>query len=87
MIDVDVDDYGSANEVSADGLDSLPETFTIESPHTNGETGGHCYYAVQGDGAAVFKERLGVKNPAPDWGEVPSEQSVLRQSRIPTRRL
>lgn len=46
LVDADVDDYADA---TTDGPDSLPETFTIESPHTDGLTGGHRYYAVQGD--------------------------------------
>lgn len=69
LVDVDVDDYADTNAETA-GLDSLPETFTVESPHTDGETGGHRYFAVQGNVAEAFNDRLGVKNPAPKWGEV-----------------
>lgn len=72
LVDVDVDDYEDAecSDVSTEGLDSLPNTFTIESPHTDGESGGHRYYAVEGHVAVAIDDRFGVKNPSPDWGEI-----------------
>jgi len=50
LVDVDVDDY--ADDADSDGLEavnSLPETLTVESPHTDGEKGGHRYYRVSTD--------------------------------------
>jgi len=50
LIDVDIDDYGE--DAGGDGLEAvndLPDTLTVESPHTDGETGGHEYYRVVAD--------------------------------------
>jgi len=50
LIDVDVDDY--SDDADNDGLEAvnnLPETLTVESPHTDGDTGGHRYYKVTTD--------------------------------------
>lgn len=72
LVDVDVDDYDrdDGRSTTSEGLDSLPETFTIESPHTDGEVGGHRYFAVRGNVAEALNDALGVENPAPEWGEV-----------------
>lgn len=50
LVDVDIDDYGT-DDVNAglEAIRELPETFAIESPHTDGEKGGHYYYAVTSD--------------------------------------
>ena len=72
LIDVDVDDY--ADDPQSDGLEAvndLPETFTVESPHTDGETGGHRYYLITGERVDErLEQAVGVKNPTPSWGEV-----------------
>jgi P4 family phage/plasmid primase-like protien len=50
LIDVDIDDYD--DDASGDALEAvndLPDTLTIESPHTDGETGGHRYYRMVTD--------------------------------------
>lgn len=70
LVDVDVDDYENDGGEPTAGLESLPETFTIESPHTDGTTGGHRYYAVRGHVAAAFVDAYGKANPSPEWGEV-----------------
>jgi hypothetical protein len=50
LVLVDVDDYGAGEvNVGLAALSALPETFTTKSPHTDGETGGHRYYAVETD--------------------------------------
>lgn len=47
LVDVDVDDYGDSADVAGlEAVNSLPGTLTVESPHTDGETGGHRYYHV-----------------------------------------
>lgn len=70
LVDADVDDYAASEDTPTDGLDDMPPTFTVESPHTDGDTGGHRFYAIDGNPAELFDDRLGVKNPAPEWGEV-----------------
>ena len=70
LVDVDVDDYENSGDEPTAGLESLPETFTIESPHTDGTTGGHRYYAVRGHAATALNDAIGAKNPSPPWGEV-----------------
>lgn len=74
LIDVDIDDYGAASDTSLNAVNGLPETFTVASPHTDGETGGHRYYKVVTDDshgvAEAIEDALGVKNPSPSWGEV-----------------
>lgn len=72
LIDVDVDDYNEdADTEGLDAVNSLPETLVVETPHTDGETGGHRYYVVPGrDIPQRLKDAIGVKNPKPTWGEV-----------------
>lgn len=72
LVLLDIDDY--TEEVDTDGLTaalSLPDTFTVESPHTDGENGGHRYYHVTGDVVEAIKAvNRGKANACPSWGEV-----------------
>lgn len=72
LIDVDIDDY--SDDAGGDGLEAvndLPDTFTIESPHTDGETGGHRYYYIEGKDIHESIEAFhGTKNPGLSWGEI-----------------
>ena len=73
LIEFDVDDYD--DEHDTDTLDALPETFTVESPHTADDSPGHRYYAVEDDDAVkeVLRAIGGKLNPEPTWGEVKYE--------------
>lgn len=76
LIDIDVDDY--KEDAESDGLDAVntqPDTFTVESPHTDGDVGGHRYYrVVAGDEFDNAREAAhaatGATNPDLSWGEV-----------------
>lgn len=76
LIGVDVDDY--TESADADGLsavDRLPETFTVETPHTDGESGGHRLYRVtpssKYESAVEACESVcSVLNPCLSWGEI-----------------
>lgn len=76
LIGVDVDDY--TESADADGLsaiDQLPATFTVETPHTDGESGGHRLYRVmpgtEYESAVDACESVcSVLNPCPSWGEI-----------------
>jgi putative DNA primase/helicase len=70
LIEFDVDDY--CGEADTNALDALPETFAVESPHTDPEAPGHRYYAVEDDEAAkeVLENVAGTLNPEPSWGEI-----------------
>jgi len=77
LVDVDVDDYvEGANPDALATVNDLPETLTVETPHTDGVTGGHRFYHVKpGDEFETAREASetvwdGVKNPSPSWGEV-----------------
>lgn len=76
LVILDIDDYGSgADRDGVAAVDGLPETFTVETPHTDGETGGHRFYAVEpGEEFETAREACeavcGVPNPSPSWGEV-----------------
>lgn len=76
LIDVDVDDYNSDAEASGlEAVNGLPDTFSVESPHTDGDQGGHRYYRViPGDeyetAEAASKAATGSANPDLSWGEV-----------------
>lgn len=69
LVAIDVDDYNDVDELAISELNALPDTFTVETPHTNGETGGHRFYAVTGDPPAAMKDAVGVRNPVPTFGE------------------
>ena len=72
LVDVDIDDY-AADGSASDALDAvltLPPTFTVETPHTDGETGGHRFYRVTGDVIGVMQDVADAMNPSPSWGEV-----------------
>ena len=71
LIDIDVDDYDSEHDTEA--VDSLPDTFEVESPHG----GEHRYYAVDGDPPAAMKEEFGIRNPVPTWGEIRIENGYV----------
>jgi hypothetical protein len=83
LIDIDVDDYRDAAEsVGLEAVDTLSETFTVESPHTDGQQGGHRYYRVvpsddfqTATGAAVAA--TGANNPDLSWGEVRIENQYV----------
>lgn len=72
LIDVDIDDYD--NDTDTDALaevNDLPDTFTVASPHTDGQTGGHRYYYVAGDSVhETLEAATGSKNPNLSWGEI-----------------
>lgn len=66
----DIDDYECGSE-DTPLLDTLPETFTVASPHTDGETGGHPYYALEGDVIGAIREITGgTVNPGMVWGSI-----------------
>lgn len=73
----DVDDYEDGVDASALALlDGLPDTLTVASPHTDGETGGHrLYHVVPGEEydsavAACSDVWDDTKNPIASWGEL-----------------
>ncbi|WP_353634663.1 phage/plasmid primase, P4 family [Halobacterium sp. NMX12-1] len=72
LIDVDIDDYSDdADSDALEAVDDLPDTLTIESPHTDGETGGHRYYYIEGKDVHESIEGFhGAKNPSLSWGEI-----------------
>lgn len=72
LIDVDIDDYSDdADSDSLEAVTNLPETFTVASPHTDGDTGGHRYYYIDGKDVHKSIEAVsGAKNPGPSWGEI-----------------
>lgn len=72
LIDVDIDDYDEdADDDALEAVNELPETLTIESPHTDGETGGHRYYCIDAkDVAGSIEELAGAENPKMSWGEI-----------------
>jgi putative DNA primase/helicase len=71
LVDVDVDDYNADADTDAlDAVRDLPATLTVETPHTDGETGGHRFYRVTGNVVAAMQEVAGASNPSPSWGEV-----------------
>lgn len=82
LIDVDIDDYSTDGDAD-DGLDAvldLPETLTIETPHTDGVTGGHRFYVVDDpDLPERIRSFLGrdVVNPTVSWGEVRVEHQYV----------
>jgi putative DNA primase/helicase len=78
LIDIDIDDY-DVDKHDTDGLaavNGLPPTLTVETPHTDGETGGHRFYSVEpGEEFETAKEACeavcdGAANPSPSWGEI-----------------
>ncbi|QDX40274.1 hypothetical protein FQU85_04940 [Salarchaeum sp. JOR-1] len=72
LIDVDIDDYSDdADSDALEAVNDLPDTFTVESPHTDGETGGHRYYYIEGKDVHESIEAFhGAKNPGLSWGEI-----------------
>lgn len=77
LIDVDIDDYDEGvDEDALAAVNDLPTTLTVETPHTDGVTGGHRFYAVEpGEEFATAQEACmavcgGTPNPSPSWGEV-----------------
>lgn len=71
LIDVDVDDYqAGADDDGLQAVLDLPETLTVASPHTDGETGGHRYYAAPREVVDRLEDEFGKANPDTSWGEV-----------------
>lgn len=73
LVDVDIDDYAEGADGDALAtVTALPETFTVKSPHTDGEQGGHWYYAVECEDLDERIQALtgGTTNPKPSWGEI-----------------
>ena len=65
FVDLDVDDYDGDR---APGW--IPETLTVASSHTDGDSGGHFYVALPTGTKDALKEAFGTANPSPSWGEV-----------------
>lgn len=72
LVDIDIDDYSEdAGGDALEAVNDLPDTFTVESPHTNGVTGGHRYYYINGREVHKSIERVaGAFNPGMSWGEI-----------------
>lgn len=68
LVEFDIDDYDG--ETDREVLDALPETLTVESPHTMPDDPGHRYYAVPAEDVGVLEELAGTLNPEPSWGEI-----------------
>lgn len=50
LVDVDIDDYSDdADNNGLEAVSALADTLTVESPHTDGETGGHRYFHIDAD--------------------------------------
>jgi len=84
LVDIDVDDYNeNADGKALAAVADLPETLTVETPHTDGETGGHRFYRVEpGDEFETAREACetvwnGTTNPRPSWGEVRVENQYV----------
>lgn len=70
LVDVDVDDYDAENDLP-DALTGLPETFAVESPHTDSDgPGGHYYFSAPADALGAVKAETGSRNASLDWGEL-----------------
>lgn len=74
---LDVDDYGENTDTNGlAALQELPETLTAETPHTDGELGGHHLLKVEsGDQFETAQEALEAvtgnkKACKPTWGDV-----------------
>lgn len=85
----DVDDYAADDDATAglDAINALPDTLTVETPHTDGETGGHRYYrVVPGDEFDSAKEACeavwGESKPVAVMGRISGSQSVRGRPRI-----
>jgi putative DNA primase/helicase len=72
LIDVDIDDYSdSADSDALEAVNDLFDTLTVKSPHTDGDTGGHRYYYIDGKDVHKSIEAVaGAMNPGPSWGEI-----------------
>ncbi|QIO21301.1 phage/plasmid primase, P4 family [Haloarcula sp. JP-L23] len=76
LVGIDIDDYTAVADEALAVLSNLPPTLTVETPHTDGESGGHRFYVVQSgeefDTAQEACEGVwdGATNPGPSWGEV-----------------
>lgn len=73
LVDVDIDDY--SDDVDAGGLREILQlthgTLGVESPHTDGERGGHRYIVVDDPTLPEqIEEATGAVNPTMSWGEV-----------------
>jgi putative DNA primase/helicase len=78
LVYLDVDDYGEAvDDAGLAAVRDLPETLRTESPHTDGEPGGHRFYHVTGEAVDALKEAFGTANPQPSWGEVRADNQYV----------
>lgn len=65
LVDIDVDNYDGER-----APDWIPQTFTVASPHTDGNSGGHFYVALPSGAVDALKDAFGTANPNPPWGEI-----------------
>lgn len=65
LVDIDVDDYDGERAPNW-----IPETLTVASPHTDGQSGGHFYVALPTGTTDSLEEAFGTANPKPSWGEI-----------------
>lgn len=77
LVIVDVDDYDAETDDEAlAAVNELPETLTAETPHTDGRTGGHRFYAVapgeefETAGEALEAVTGNTKSASPSWGDL-----------------
>ena len=74
LIDIDVDDYDDdLNDAGLAAVNDLPDTFTVESPHTSGDSPGHRYYQIDGDPISIVQDVRNdpeLENPGMSWGEI-----------------
>lgn len=72
LIDVDVDDYSDdANSEALEAYRDLPDTFGTVTPHTDGDSGGHDFYVIDGENVAEkINQAVGANNPSPSWGDI-----------------
>lgn len=80
LVNVDIDDYETdETDESLEAILSLPETLTVASPHTDGDTGGHRFYKVTGDLLERIEEIAGpgTTNLKLSWGEIRSDNQYV----------
>jgi hypothetical protein len=65
LLYLDVDDEDKLPDAYFD----LSDTFNVKTPHSSGDE-GHEYFRMDGFDVEDVEDRLGVKNPAPSFGEI-----------------
>ncbi len=77
LVIFDIDDYGDDIDVkSLAAVSELPKTFTLQTPHTDGDIGGHRpYKVIPGDEFETAQDALHAitgnrKRCSPTWGDV-----------------